>query len=177
MTLGAALVLAAILGATLTLISILWPTRFGAPWLPSSRRDIRGMLALAGVEPDEVVYDLGSGDGRVLITAARDFDARAVGIEIDPLRMAWSRLRVRMLGLGDRVTVIWGNLFNEDVSDADVVVVFLRQDTNVKLLRKLQRELRPGARVVSNTFVFPGWKTAAIDREAHLFLYRIPPAI
>lgn len=174
MTVGAALVLAGILGATLILLSIMWPTRFGAPWLPSSRRDIHQMLALAELQPGEIVYDLGSGDGRVLIAATRDFDARAVGIEIDPLRLTWSRLRARLVGLGDQVTVIWGDLFSADISEADVVVVFLRQDTNVKLMRKLRRELQPGTRVVSSTFVFPGWETAAIDKKAHLFLYKIP---
>jgi SAM-dependent methyltransferase len=159
---------------TLTILSIAWSGIAGAPWLPSARHRVRRMLELAEVQPDDVVYDLGSGDGRVLLTAARDFGARAVGIEIDPLRCLWTRKRLAAQGLGDRTRVIWGNFFTENLSEADVVTVYLRQDTNNRLMDKLWRELRPGTRVVSNTFIFPGWEVETIDREEHLYLYRMP---
>ena len=159
--------------ATLALISIVWTGPRGAPWLPSSRANVRRMLVMADLKPDEVLYDLGSGDGRVLLMAARDVGARAVGIEIDPVRCLWTRIRIAVLGLQDRVQVVRGDLFDQDMSQADVVVVYLLQPTNIKLMRKLWRELRPGTRVVSNTFIFPGWEPTYIDRERHLYLYTI----
>jgi predicted RNA methylase len=163
------------LGFTALWLSIVWPGLAGAPWLPSRRRDVRRMLKLAEVEAEDVVYDLGSGDGRVLIAAARDFEARAVGIEIEPLKYLWTKLRLRWSGVSDRARVVWGNFFSEDLSGADVVIVYLRQDTNNRLMHKLWHELRPGTRVVTNTFIFPGWEVVRMDPEAHLFLYRIRP--
>jgi SAM-dependent methyltransferase len=168
------IVIVIILVITLIAASIVWPGVMGAPWLPSTRRAVRKMLDLAQVQPGEVIYDLGCGDGRVLIAAARDFDARAVGVEIDLLRYLWARLRVKVLGLEDTVAVVWGNLFRQDLAAADVVIVYLRQDTNIQLMSKLWRELRPGTRVVSNSFIFPGWEVVAMDRDAQLFLYRVP---
>lgn len=158
---------------TLTILSIAWSGVAGAPWLPSARHRVRRMLELAEVRPDDVVYDLGSGDGRVLLVAARDFGARAVGIEIDPLRCLWTRKHLAVRGLSDRTEVIWGNFFHEDLSGADIVTVYLRQDTNNRLMNKLWRELKPGTRVVSNTFIFPGREVETIDRDEHLYLYRI----
>jgi len=158
---------------TLTILSIAWSGIAGAPWLPSARHRVRRMLELAEVQPDDVVYDLGSGDGRVLLTAARDFGARAVGIEIDPLRCLWTRKRLAAQGLGDPTEVIWGNFFDEHLSEADVVTVYLRQDTNNRLMDKLWHELTPGTRVVSNTFIFPGWEVETIDEDEHLYLYHV----
>lgn len=157
----------------LVLLFILWSSFRGAPWFPTSLANVRKMLAMADVQADEVVYDLGSGDGRVLVVAARHFGARAVGIEIDPLRYLWTRGLIAILGLRGQVEVIWGNFFNQDLSQADVVTVYLLQKTNVRLMDKLRRELRPGARVVSNTFIFPGWPLAHKDSKAQIYMYRM----
>ncbi|MGC9395938.1 MAG: SAM-dependent methyltransferase [Anaerolineae bacterium] len=157
----------------LTCISLLWTAPAGAPWLPTSRKHVRRMLTLAGVQPGEVVCDLGSGDGRVLFIAAREFGARAVGIELDPLRYLWTQAWITLLGLRGQVRVIRGNFFTQDISGADVVTVYLLQKTNIRLRRKLWDELRPGARIVSSVFIFPGIAPAHIDKEAHLYLYRL----
>lgn len=157
----------------LVLLFILWSSFLGAPWFPTSLATVRKMLTLADVQPGEVVYDLGSGDGRVLIMAARQFGARAVGIEIDPLRTLWARLLVTILGLQGQVEVIWGNLFHQDFSPADVVTVYLLPKTNVRLMHKLRRELKPGTRVVTNTFIFPGWSLAGKDSQSQIYLYRM----
>ena len=119
---------------------IMWTRRKGAPWVPSHGRIVRKMLTMADTRPGELVYDLGSGDGRVLIMAARRFDARAVGIEIDPLRTVWSRMRIALLGLQGQVHVLYGNLFDQDLTGADVVTCYLLQATNDKLAEKLNRE-------------------------------------
>jgi SAM-dependent methyltransferase len=157
----------------LVLLFILWSSFRGAPWFPTSLANVRKMLTLADVQPDEVVYDLGSGDGRVLFMAARRFGARAVGIEIDPLRTLWTRTLITILGLQGQVKVVRGDFFNQDLSQANVVTVYLLPKTNVRLMKKLRRELHPGARVVSNTFIFPGWSLAGRDSESQIYLYRM----
>lgn len=154
-------------------ISVLWTGPAGALWLPTSRWAVRRMLRLAEVQPGEVVYDLGSGDGRVLFIAAREFGARAVGVELDPLRYLWTQVWITLLGLRGQVRVILGNFFTRDVSEADVVVTYLVPKAQYKLMFKLWRELAVGARVVSSIFVYPGWEPQHVDREAHLFLYHV----
>ena len=160
----------------LFLMSTIWTNSRGAPWVPTPREVVRRMLSLAEVQPGEMVYDLGCGDGRVLVIAARRFGARAVGIEVDLSRYLWSLAAITAFGLCRRVRLIRGDLFRQDLRGADVVVTYLLQDTNDRLQATLLRQLRPGARVVSNTFSFPGLKLAAVDEEYKIFLYRIEPA-
>jgi len=171
------LLIAVLSGWVFLSVFLLWTAPAGAPWFPTSRKLVRRMLALADVQPGEVVCDLGSGDGRVLFIAAREFGARAVGIELDPLRCAWTRIRIALLGLQGQVQVIRGNFFTQDVSEADVVTLYLLQKTNNRLRQKLWQELHPGARIVSSVFLFPGMEPTCIDKEAHLFLYEVktPP--
>jgi predicted RNA methylase len=131
---------------------------------------VHKMLAMAEVGPDDLVYDLGCGDGRMIITAARRYGAKAVGVEIDPLRYLWCQMLISVLGLRDRVKIVYGNLYTQDLSGADVVTCYLLQATNLKLEKKLKRELRPGTRVVSNRFSFPGLYQVRQDGEAKLYL-------
>ncbi len=117
------------------------------------------MLWLAGVGKGDVVYDLGSGDGRVVIAAVRDFGAaKAVGIEIDPKLVHQSRMEVEKAGLADRVQIIQGDLFAEDFSRASVVFLYLGHRPNIDLRTKLYRMLKPGARVVSHQFGMGEWR-------------------
>jgi 16S rRNA A1518/A1519 N6-dimethyltransferase RsmA/KsgA/DIM1 with predicted DNA glycosylase/AP lyase activity len=133
------------------------------------------MLSMAKVEPDDLVYDLGCGDGRLIVTAARRYGARAVGIEIDPLRYLWCQLLITTLGLRDRVRIIYGDFFTKDFSDADVVTCYLLQETNRKLQGKLKQELLPNTRVVSHYFTFPGLHLVNQDGEDKLYLYNLEP--
>src|SRR5688572_11173930 len=153
-------------------ISALWTIFTGAPWEPLPLRKVHRMLDLAQLQPGEVLYDLGSGDGRTLIIAAQRFKARAVGIEIDPLRYLWTQVLITLLGLRKQVRVIWGSFYDANLSDADVVTAFLTEQTNLRLENKLKGELRSGARVVSHEFPYPGWTPAEHDQSAKLFLYR-----
>jgi SAM-dependent methyltransferase len=164
------LVLAALL---IVGISIFGPGLRGAPWVPTPMHLVHRMLAMAEVAPGDVVYDLGCGDGRLILAAAQDYGARAVGVEIDLLRYLWCRRRIIALGLQDRVQVIRGDLFEQDLSDADVVTCYLLQTTNDRLEGKLERELEPGARVVSHSFTFPGLHLVGEDGQYKLFAYRI----
>ena len=120
-----------------------------------------------------VIYDLGCGDGRTVIMAARVYKARAVGIEIDPLRYLWCQMMVALLGLRKRVTIKYGNFFSQDLSEATVVTCYLLANTNKKLEGKLLEELPPGARVVSNTFRFPGMQKVRQDGDAIMYLLRL----
>lgn len=147
--------------------------RFGAPWAPTSRGIVRKMLVLADINPGELLYDLGSGDGRIILQASREFHARSVGIEINPLWVFWARLQVLLFGLRGKTRVVWGNLFNTDLSGADVVTLYLHQGTTDRLKAKLEQELKPGARVISHSFTFKGWEPAKTDSEAHIYAYKI----
>jgi len=118
---------------------------------------VNEMLSLANVTASDVVYDLGSGDGRILIAAARDRGARGVGLEIDPALVAQSTERAGRLGLADRLSFRQQDLFEADLRPATVVTLYLSPDLNRRLRPKLLGELRPGARVVSHHFDMGDW--------------------
>ena len=155
-------------------VFLLGTASMGAGWEPTASRKVRRMLELSGAGPSDVVYDLGSGDGRIIIEAAKSYNARAVGVEADPLRVAYSRLAVSLHQLKGKVKVVWGNFFHVDLSEATVVTLFLTQGTNQRLKAKLLSELRPGTRVVSYVWTFEGWTPKSRDEENELALYVIP---
>ena len=113
---------------------------------------VEAMLALAKVTPADVVYDLGSGDGRIPITAAKLFGARGVGIEIDTFHLRVARDDLARAGVGDRVTFLNEDLFQADIHEATVVTIFLLPKLNLQLIPKFRRELRRGTRIVSHKF-------------------------
>ena len=115
------------------------------------------MLRLADVKRSDVVYDLGSGDGRIVLIAARQFDARGVGIEIEPRLVAESRETAKKLKVDDRVEFIQKSFFDVDVSPATVVTLYLGRELNLRLRPKLQSELRKGSRIVSHEFDMGDW--------------------
>jgi len=135
-----------------------------APFVSLSMDNLRGMLKLAGVRADDVVYDLGSGDGRIVIAAVRDFKAkRAVGIELRDDLANKARIEIRKHNLEGRVEVIHGDALKVNVSEADVVTLYLTSKGNEMLRPKLEKELKPGARVVSLDYKIPGWKPIKVD--------------
>lgn len=152
---------------------VTWPTFIGTGWLPTPMEAVRRMLEMADVQQGDAVYDLGSGDGRVIVTAAGEFGARAVGVEADPLRLLWSLLRIRVAGLEEKVSAVWGNLFSMDIGEATVVTVYQNPRTNKRLRGKLESELRPGTRVVSYMFTFEEWEPDEVDKEFKAYLYVI----
>ncbi len=128
------------------------------PYVPTPQEVVYGMLQLAEVNTGDVVYDLGCGDGRMVITAARKYGARGVGIDINPERIKEARENARKAGVTDKVTFLEQDLFTANFSEATVVTLYLLPSVNMKLRPRLLQELKPGSRVVSHSFDMEDWK-------------------
>ena len=153
---------------------------YDVPFVATPEVVVRRMLQLARVRPGDVLYDLGSGDGRIVITAAKEFGARAFGVEIRKDLYEQSMARIKDLGLSDRATIINASFYEVPLTDADVVTMYLLTTVNERLKPKLEKELRPAARVVTHDFEVPGWRPVVVEevyeewRSHKLFLYKIP---
>lgn len=151
-----------------------------APYVSSPQPIVEKMLEVARLKNGETLYDLGCGDGRILFSAARNFGARAYGVELSPTLVKRAQQMVESQGLQDQVKVMQGDMMQFDVSSANVVALYLMTDANEQLRPKLERELKPGARVVSLEFKIKGWKPARVEKvEAHrhpytIYLYELP---
>ncbi|KYH40804.1 MAG: RNA methyltransferase [Candidatus Bathyarchaeota archaeon B26-1] len=137
---------------------------FISPFVASPIPVVKRMLTLAELKPNEILYDLGAGDGRTLIIAAQEFGARAVGIELREDLVKQAVQKVRELGLQDRVKIIQGNLFDVNINQADVVYLYLTTSANEKVRPKLEAELKKGARVVSHDYEITKWKAVKVER-------------
>jgi cyclopropane fatty-acyl-phospholipid synthase-like methyltransferase len=163
------------LGTVFLLVSALWlviPALYGVPWVPTREARIRKALQMAELQPGEILYDLGAGDGRVLLMAVKEFGAQAIGIEIGPVQCALGWLRIILSGSRHRARMRCGDFYRADVAEADVIFVYLTSSQTARLAKKLDQELRPGARVVSIAADFPDWQPSRVDREALIFLYQ-----
>lgn len=134
-----------------------------APFVPSPPQVIRQMLVLAQLKAGEVFFDLGAGDGRTVIMAAKDFGARAVGVELreDLVKKALSTVYEQ--GLQDRVTIVNGDIFTVDLTSADVIFLYLTTSANEKVKPKLESELKRGVRVISHDYEIVGWKPEKVE--------------
>jgi precorrin-6B methylase 2 len=150
-----------------------------APAFPTPQVVVDHMLQLAQVKPNETVYDLGCGDGRIVITAAQKFKAHGVGIEIRREIYETTLGKVSSLGLTDQVKIVHGNALKYDLSPADVVTLYLMTGSNERLKPVLERFLKPTARVVSHDFEIKGWRAAQVEkmmvegRPHMIYLYRV----
>lgn len=134
------------------------------------------MLQLAKVTPQDVVYDLGSGDGRIVITAAKEYGARGVGVELDPELVKRAREAAIKAGVQDRVSFLQADLFKTDLSPATIVTLYLSPSINLRLESKLKRELPPGARIVSHRFPIGTWapdQDVVVERT-HVYFWSLP---
>lgn len=127
-------------------------------FVPTPEEVVEAMLQVAKVTKDDVVYDLGSGDGRIPVTAARKYGARGVGIDIDPVRVEEALENVKRNNVEHLVRIVQGDLFEQDLREATVVTLYLLPSLNLKLRPKLLKELRPGTRIVSHAFDMGDWK-------------------
>ena len=146
---------------------------------PTPQRSVEAMLDAAGVGPDDVVYDLGSGDGRIVVTAARRHGARGVGIDIDPARVEEGRERARRHGVDGRVRFLQSDLFEADISEASVVTLYLLEKLNARLRPRLLEQLRPGSRVVSYRFTMGDWEPDLLTRAGarNIYMWVIPAPV
>jgi SAM-dependent methyltransferase len=148
------------------------------PYVPSTELNVDEMLRLANVQPKDVVYDLGSGDGRIVIAAARDWGARGVGIEIDPKLVAESRERAAREGVADRVSFRQDDVLKAQMGDATVVTMYLLTSLVNRLEPKLFSELKPGTRIIAHDYPFGDWKP---DRQVKVsktfYLYVVPARV
>jgi hypothetical protein len=163
--------LAAILVIVTGVLWILIPALYGLPPVSTRRERIRRALELANLQPGEIFYDLGSGHGRALVMAAKEFGASAVGVEIGPVQCAVSRVNALLNRVSAQVRIEAGDFFRADLSHADVVYAYLTSPYAARLQEKLGSELKSGARVVTISFDLPGWQPAFFDRENLIFLY------
>lgn len=152
---------------------IVWTWVIGAIFVPTPMDTVEKILKIADVNQKDTLIDLGSGDGRIILEAAKVFKARSIGIEADPLRVLWSRSRIRSYHLQDKVEVVWGNFFKTDLSKATVVTVYQGQEINYKLKTKFEKELKPETRIVSYSFTFSGWEPIKKDPDSDVYLYKI----
>jgi SAM-dependent methyltransferase len=147
-------------------------------FVPTPNAVVAAMLRMAAVTRGDTVYDLGCGDGRIVITAAQKYGARGVGIDIDPERVAEATANVQQGRVGDRVRILHADLFEADISEATVVTLYLLTELNRKVRPKLLRELRPGTRVVSHAFSMGGdWEPERREsvEGTTVYLWRVPP--
>lgn len=150
------------------------------PYVPTPERVVDEMLRMASVTSKDVLYDLGSGDGRIVITAAKRYGARGVGIDIDPERIREANENARKAGVTHRVKFVEGDIFQADISEATVVTLYLLPAVNLQLRPKLLRELRPGTRIVSHNYDMGDWQPQRTRRlqvngsEHVVYLWTVP---
>ena len=140
----------------------------GAPFVPMAQKNVKKVLAMAALRPDETLMDLGSGDGRIVLAAAKT-GARCIGIEINPLLYYFSKLRIG-LKKAKNVTVVRQDLWQTELSDVDVLTIFFIAPKMGKLQAKIQKEMKAGARVVSYGFRFPDWQFQEKDDKVYLYI-------
>ena len=151
------------------------------PFVPTREPVVMKMLEMAKVTKNDVVYDLGSGDGRIVIAAAKRFGARGVGIEIDPKLVRDATRRAREAGVADRVKFIEGDIFEADIRPATVVTMYLLPDVNLRLRPKLLADLKPGTRIVSHNYDLGDWapqKHATVNVgsiDHYVYFWVVPP--
>jgi hypothetical protein len=166
------------LNVLLFLLALLWilvPALYGLPSKPTKPERIRKALQMAGLKQDEVLYDLGAGDGRVLLIAAKEFGAQAIGVEVGPVQCALVWLRATASGFSDKIKIQWRDFFKADVSEADAVYVYATSREVMKLAPYLGKKMKRGSRLVSISADFPEWEPSVIDEESLIFVYEMPP--
>lgn len=149
------------------------PPPLDVPYVPTPQEVVDRMLALAKVGKDDILFDLGCGDGRIVVTAAKAHGARCTGIDLDPVRIAEARKNAQQAGVADKVTFRQGDLFETDLSSASVVTLYLLPSINVKLRPRLWKQLKVGSRVVSHAFdmgpTWPAEKTETVEGRTIYF--------
>lgn len=145
----------------------------GSPWVPASMDEVEQMLRMADIKSGEILYDLGSGDGRIVTEAAKLYKVKAIGVEIDPIKVIFSRLKSSFSKVRHHVEIKHANLFDISLAGANVVTMFLVPTTVNKLKTKFKKELKKGSRIVSLKFPLKNWKPIKVNKTNAIFVYKI----
>ena len=145
----------------------------GAPWSPTPKKTIEAMFKLAKLKKGDKFYDLGSGYGRVLVSAAKKYHTESIGVEIDPIKVFISRICIKLFGLNSIISVKQGNLFKFDYSNADVIFVYLLLPTNKRLEGEFKKNLKKGTKIITHAFTFPGWRMTGKNEKYDIYLYEV----
>jgi len=145
----------------------------GAPFVPSKKRDIGRIVELAEIRKGDVIYDIGSGDGRLLIEAAKAGAKKCIGIEVNPILVKYSRIKAKLSGQQDKIEVRRGNIWKEKIDQVDTVFTYFIPAHMERLGKKLKKELKPGTKIISNKFKFPNLEEKYYDKESQIFVYKI----
>lgn len=152
---------------------VIVPVLFGAPWHPLSNENINRIIKFADLQPGEAFYDLGSGDGRVLMAATNKKCVRGVGVEIDPIKVWLSRYFITAANLNNKIRIHRGNMFDFDISEADVVYLYLTHQAIDRLFPEILNRMKPSARIISYRFCIRNLKPTKINKDKNLFLYQV----
>lgn len=158
-------------------VSLAYAASRGAPWVPTRKRDIARLLSLLNLKDGQKMYELGCGDGRVSIAVAKKTGAYVVGVELSFLHVVIANILAWMRGVKN-MRFVWGDIYKQDFFDADAVYLFLMPRVNEKLRPKLERELKPGALVVSYVWPIAGWTPNVVDEallQPKMYVYEMPP--
>jgi SAM-dependent methyltransferase len=156
------------------------PVKLDVIFVATDLTIVNAMLTLAGVTRDDIVYDLGCGDGRIVIAAAKEFGARGVGVDLDPQRIREAQANAVRAGVADRVTFHVQDIFDTDIQPATVVTLFLSPELNARLHPKLTSRLKPGSRIVSHRYGIGDWvperavTLSVRETRNHIFMWRVP---
>ncbi len=147
---------------------------FGALYFPSESEVVKKMVDIARLKEGEVAYDLGSGDARILVEAAKQYkNIKLIGVEVNPFVFMISKIMLKIHGLEDRIKIRRENLFKTDLKDADVIFIFLLQGSTYRLEKKLKKELKRGTRIVSHIWKFKNTKLVKADERLKVYLYKV----
>ena len=154
-------------------IALMISNFFDAPWVPLRMGVVDRMLELANIKPGELVVDLGSGDGRLLMRASKNYRARGIGYEINPIIVWLCRLDMLMRRMNNDIKIIQQDMHRADISRADVILTYLLPEANQSLEKKVMTEAKPGARIISNAFCYPDWGHTHKERAGagNIYLY------
>lgn len=157
----------------LVVSSLAWFGILAAPYVPSRKKDLKRIFELGKVKKGDLVYDLGSGDGRILIYGVKHYGTKGVGIELAAFPYLWSKTKILLKGLRGQVQIRWGSFFRTDLSEADVVVTYLLPKAMQKLRPKFERELKKGAKVIALGFEIDDWQHIIYDKpnKKHVGIY------
>lgn len=152
---------------------VIVPIFFGAPWHPLLAKNINQILKFSNLKSGEIFYDIGSGDGRILIAATREKLVRGVGVEIDPIKVWLSRYFIRKAKLTNTISIYHGNMYDFDVSQADVIYLYLTHQALDRLFPEILNRVKPSVRIVCYRFCIRGLEPIKVNADKNLFLYRI----